>query len=669
MSIFLGIEQGTTFLKNSANKLLKSFKTKKIEGFDGILGNNTDMANVIAGETENTRIQRNHFNDNIAQYGTDYAALKQKTAVYLNDSDNDYQLKKNYNIFINKSQNQDQIQATNQLGCVSAESARQSLKDITEDQNFITAYPNNFTNYADANAACKLWAADTNSTIYAVNQNRNGKDFQCHIGKALLPHLEQHTKAHNLYTLTTGDSTTTRGGLFGDGQIGAFSGTIVDQKWNINAMMRPTLIKKYNSTDYSDGTSVLAGTDVNWWGQPPTWISGNPPNSWGKNFFTSDKSAWWMSTADIWFVGTMGYFYYTFELPANLQYSTLWVYIVADDQCDVKVNGQIAKNVRPSNRFADYGNGGFYEANNVVSGKNVCEVTLINTGGPGAFVLYAYLNYEIGTVFTSSGVGWGYTNTPVDDHNKITKAPFDATNPYGIHSVNATPTGYEQCHPIMGGNLNANTLRATYGKNCSGKPLPPASSCYSWSCSIEGQKCLKDSPGAGNLNWRCETNRQGQRKWTMEMPENADYYILNKAQNASITTRVSENRGYGTGPSGVDVAHAENDKNRWNFRPTNTKDVYMIHSQDKDTCLFNNADGRLGVAGCNPDWNDQHWKVLQDHEGGDNGLWNFQLQSVNSNKCLQNTQQQLPGGTNHSSLGVERCNNVNGSTLWHTVSH
>jgi hypothetical protein len=84
------------------------------------------------------------------------------------------------------------------------------------------------------------------------------------------------------------------------------------------------------------------------------------------------------------------------------------IYMVFDNQVILKVNGQTIA-----------GSVGNY-AVDLVAGKNVFEFQLINTGGPGAFVFYAY---EIGNnnnvYFRSGDPGWGYSMTPVPDYTMI----------------------------------------------------------------------------------------------------------------------------------------------------------------------------------------------------------------------------------------------------------
>ena len=94
------LAQGKKMYENMTNKV-KQGLTPLQEGF-GILGSNSDMETVIASDNAKTVSNVNNLNNNIAQYGTDYNALKEKTQEYLNDSTNNFDLKKNYNIFINQ---------------------------------------------------------------------------------------------------------------------------------------------------------------------------------------------------------------------------------------------------------------------------------------------------------------------------------------------------------------------------------------------------------------------------------------------------------------------------------------------------------------------------------------------------------------------------------------
>ena len=175
---------------------------------------------------------------------------------------------------------------------------------------------------------------------------------------------------------------------------------ITANQWNIPNMIAPALLKKYNSTDYSNGPQgVVNIVRDNWWGTPGA-------GGWGENYFPNDKKAWWISNKNYMLMGNMGYFYYVYN---SLVAKYIGVYTVGDNEVIIKVNGQ---------NIASSGGGNF--GANLVAGKNVFEVQLINSGGPGAFVFYAY---EIGNnnnvYFRSGDAGWGYSMTPVPDYTMI----------------------------------------------------------------------------------------------------------------------------------------------------------------------------------------------------------------------------------------------------------
>jgi hypothetical protein len=444
-----GLKQGMKLKENFKNIIAQAFSANRKEGFSGILGSNPDMDNVIASDTANTSEKSTKFNNNIAQYGTDYAALQKRTELYLNDSENNYSLKKNYNVFINKSLNQSEINETIQMGCV----AKQSMNGLQSAAGFNSAYPRNFTNYSDAESACKLWAADSGSSVYALSRNPIGK-FKCYTGSTIPSALDQYTKPATIYNVADGDANVLKGGLFANGQIGVYSPSALP-KWNISNMSVPKLMKKYNSNDYSNGPQAVVGT---WWGFPSQ-------GGWGENVWPNDKTAWWLSTADHMYVGTMGYFYYTYNSPVAKQ---IVIYAIVDDVCVLKINGNVITENGP------HGAGGHVFLVNLVVGKNVFEFKLINTGGPGAFVFYAadYPNWQ-NILFTSSSTGWGYTNEPPSDYNLINNSDAKQSNPYTITTINTIPTAYTKCDPFFGGAINKNSLIATYGRNCSNDVQPP----------------------------------------------------------------------------------------------------------------------------------------------------------------------------------------------------
>jgi hypothetical protein len=453
----LGINQGDKYNNSKQQKIQQGFTTNQSqygvnnrEGFVGILGNNDTMDQVIDHETVNTNARMNNFNNNIAQYGTDYKTLKERTKTYINNSELDLNLEKNYNVFINKSKGHTEINEVSQKQCVT----KNSINNLPLATGFDAAYPQNFTNYTDANNACKLWAADSGKTVYAVTKDDKGK-YQCYTGSSLAATITANLKPSSLYTVLSGDGATKQGGLFANGQIGVWGGK-ADPVWNIPNMTPANLLRKYNSTNYSSGPKGVAEVvNGGWWGTPSA-------GGWGTNFFPNDI-AWWISNNDHWLMGTMGYFYFVYNSSIARH---IGIYTVADDQFELKVNGVTVKS-----RTGGYGGKDF--GINIKAGKNVFEYRLINTGGPGAFVFYAYEGYTNRIWFKSGDSGWAYSMTAVPDYNLISNTVIDQANPTGLKTLNPVPAGYEKCDAIIGGGIKKSSISASYGRNCSNVTNPP----------------------------------------------------------------------------------------------------------------------------------------------------------------------------------------------------
>jgi hypothetical protein len=214
------IVQGNKVNQNRQNRVNEQFSTAhKREGFTGILGKNSEMDGVLASDMAKTNTNVANIDSNITTYGKDYTALKEKTELYINNPNNTSDMKKNYNIFVNKSLKQTAITETNHLGCVKSK----ALSNLTLYNSFNEYYWKPFASYEAANDACKLWAADTGSTVYALRQDRGG-NYQCYIGNKISDSLERYVKPKNLYTVMDGEGTAYYGGLFPNGQVGTFNG-------------------------------------------------------------------------------------------------------------------------------------------------------------------------------------------------------------------------------------------------------------------------------------------------------------------------------------------------------------------------------------------------------------------------------------------------------------
>jgi hypothetical protein len=475
--------QGIKYNNGKQQIIQKGFASGlDVEGFSGILGSNYYMDNVISTETANTFNTSYAHNDNIAQYGTKYNALKQKTQAYVNKSKNVENIYKNYNIFVNRSMGLADIEETNQKGCVT----RDSISNLTLATRFAEAYPNNFPNYKDANNACKLWAADSANSVYAVTRDENWK-YKCYIGSEVAPKITENTKYSTLYTVLDGDATSKEGGLFTNGQIGIWAGPAIpaapkpnveiDPKWNIKNMKKPMWVKKFNSNTYDrNEIPYFYARNDGWWG-----FSNPPPPSranvgvWGVNMFPN-SIAWWLgnlrekntpragySRGD----GTKSYFYYVYNAPSEMP---VFFYALSDSGFLLKING-LNKFMTPLDGSKSWW--GSTLSMNLPAGQNVFEISTA-TGLPNSgFVFYAATEDKNTVLFKSGDPDWGVTMIPVPDYKMIDSPPVDQANPLVIKTLNPVPTGYNNCDVLMGGGIQKSSILASYGRNCSDNTMEP----------------------------------------------------------------------------------------------------------------------------------------------------------------------------------------------------
>jgi hypothetical protein len=467
------INQGNKYNNKKQQLIQEGFTSGRVnEHFSGMLGPNRVMNQVIKQDTAQTETKVDRLNDNLAQYEDKTKVLKDKTATYLSKAKLDLTLEKNYNIFINQSRGPAQIEAISQKTCVT----RNSISNLRLASGFEAAYPQNFTNYADANNACKVWAADSDKTVYAVTKDETGK-YQCSTGIRLKSKITVNVKPAAIYTVLAGDRSSIKGGLFANGQIGVWGGSAVDPQWNIKNMKKVMMIRKFNSNTYSsDETPFQQAINQGWWG------NGNPPppsnpnrNNWGVNMLPN-SIAWWIGnlqydntpTSTISYGandGTKSYFYYVYNAPSAMRVS---LYAVLPSAIGLKINGV-------SKGMIAFNNDWFYGATlsiNLPAGKNVFEISSA-TGLPNSgFVFYAAMDRNT-ALFKTGDPGWGVTMNPVPDHNLITNAAIDAVNPAGIKTVNPVPTGYDKCDAFIGGGVQKSSIAASYGRNCSNVTNPP----------------------------------------------------------------------------------------------------------------------------------------------------------------------------------------------------
>ena len=488
MSSLLNL-QGKQFFENIKNKIKEEFVNKKKEGFvggGGILGPNELLNEKINSETEITTNKVTNLNEKISNYDGTYRVLQEKTDEYLNNQSGITQtMKKNYNVFINRSVNQDGIQPTNIKGCVVKSSIINTSNKFSSN-GFDTAYPANFINYNNAEKACKLWAADSNKTYYAVSKDDTNK-FKCHVATELPNEIQQYSTETILYkVLSNTDVNVNAASLLNNGQIGIFNNSMItdlkDQSkmTDINDMKKPKLIKIFKRTISSQYTAAeIAKSDYK------GYISNGWWNGWGEDKYPTEK-AWWITTDDIFKTGIMGYFYYVYYSPAEVTNAELY-YIADDGPSVVKINGRTMTTW-------------FTQTITLNAGKNIIEVKLHNTpvrlpswylrlfgsrstGNPGAFILYLAKPNSSGTgktVLVKTGdEGWGYTDSGISDMTKIINSKLmtadiaDPLDPYYIKTLNNVPAGYDKCDRFVGGSINKDTIIASFGRNCSNTTVDP----------------------------------------------------------------------------------------------------------------------------------------------------------------------------------------------------
>lgn len=455
----MSIQQGIKLLDSFKKKITKSFSPNRREGFTGILGSNVDMDNVLASDQANTQRVNSQFNTNIQTYNSAYNNLKTQTDAYLNDPNNtsDYADQKNYNVFINKSLNEDQITNTNHMGCVKFSTISDKF-NLTQDIGFTNAYSNLITTSDEAEKACKLWAADSSSNVYALGKNADNT-FKCYHGKYTgttidLSNIEMYYKPVSLYRIIAPISGSKyKCGLFKNGQFGRYNSEIT--MWNIPNMKLPTKIKKYNSQTYANDDPAMPSSQ-GWWGNSQPGNSNNR----GYNKFPNDH-AWWIgsSTSSDGIVadGSKSYFYYYYDAPTDN--INLHIYGVFLNNQKLKINGT---NITVSNNYNGFDTDCL--SGNVKKGQNIIEVETPNGFPDSGFIMYAYDWSTDKILFKTGDPGWGVSPTQVDDYTKINTIPLNGTN--GIESVTMINPEYNKCDPMIGGAINVNSIRASWGHNC-----------------------------------------------------------------------------------------------------------------------------------------------------------------------------------------------------------
>jgi hypothetical protein len=257
------INDGIEWLKNKSKKIEGIFLK---EGYRGILGESEiDTMNSEDADITSVTTQSNNLAQGITDYQTKFDSLTGTIDGYLGTSTSGSVI--NRNVYVNKRRD---ISATpySQDGvntCV----ANSSLSGLTDasTRGFDTAYPNNFSNETDAINACKLWAADSQTsastgsnpanTYFAVTKNTNNK-YKCSYGNTLTGTPLQYSSKKVAYVVKSSNDAT-RGGLFHDGSVGVYnenSSTSSSDPSNPYNIQATTVLTGYNSCNKLIGSAL-----------------------------------------------------------------------------------------------------------------------------------------------------------------------------------------------------------------------------------------------------------------------------------------------------------------------------------------------------------------------------------------------------------------------------
>ena len=421
------------------------------------------MDQVITTDTATTTTGTGRLNDNVKQYGKDYKTLRGKTKEYI-DALPANRLKTNYNVFVNRSLEPEKIPAKNQKQCVTAS----SISNLTLASGFASSYPDNFKNFTDVNNACKFWASNAGNTTYAVKKDKDG-NYQCFTGNDLNSTITQKSRPAKIYTVLEGDAMAYKGGLFANGQIGVWSGNFSSAE---SKNKKPLMIKKYNSNSYSTRDRPIPAAVGGWWG----YSNPGGKDDWGLNKFPN-SIAWWIGNLSVendpnasfaWRQSNgSSYFYYNFD---NLTARNVYIYYICEDKRGdgIKINGTTLATTevpRTANTYNAVGGNGWEATKYLNVGINVFEIKL-PTGLPNSgFVFYAATQDKNTVLFKSGDNGWFVLPAPITDTS------FTA-NPMNMKTVNPAPAAFNKCDPIIGGGVMKQSIKASYGRNCSNVSQP-----------------------------------------------------------------------------------------------------------------------------------------------------------------------------------------------------
>jgi hypothetical protein len=449
------LKQGVKLFDNIKQKINNEFSRATREGFvnGGILGPNTSMNLKNQSDALITESKVNAIENNLAQYSSGRDELREKTSEYLGTSG---LRDRNYNLFINTLPNPDTREITK---CVK----KTTLTDLTTDPRFITSYPSiatnqnasNFSDFSKANEACKIWAVDSNEPVFALTRDASYM-YNCHVGnnnQSNSPVYTYSTLAYKLNGAVSADAN--RGGLFANGLVGVYKHNIITSTIKIKNECKISVIT--NTRPFNIGL-ITGGTP---------WGNGS---GWGRGMREIDSTANWIWPNNrINEIGFSDYLYYFFTNPTNEIKANL--HICADDGVEFELNG-ISRTIRVTSITQAY-------EITIKSGLNVFMFRLNNTAGSGGLVVAVTGDIGEGkqVLFNSNGTNkkWGVSTQKCSYADIIASNIPDTNilNPDNIHYYNGYThddekmKNYTICDKYNGGNINRESINASYGRNCS----------------------------------------------------------------------------------------------------------------------------------------------------------------------------------------------------------
>jgi len=463
--------QGMKLFDNIKQKITQEFSRGKREGYEngGILGPNTGMQNKISGDKLITDSQVNAIGNNLAQYSTGRDNLTAKTTEYL---DTPGLSERNYNLFMNELPNPDAREITK---CV-----KKTTLNSLSDTGFLAAYPassannnpSNFQDFSKAKEACKTWAVDSNEPIFALTRDANSM-YNCHVGSNNQSATPIYTKPDLAYNLAGAESIDANsGGLFANGLIGVYNKPGVDA----NATADSAIIQKIKDSRNAGNPPVniyrLRGGG---------WPWGNGASGWGRGM-PSNINPYWIWANSNWRNnrGYSEYLYYFYTNPDQEMNGTLFV--CADNRADIQLNGGQTITVEKTSATIPLTN------LIIKTGLNIFRFHPWNGNGQAGLLVALTPANSTTPLFISdmNDSNWAVSPKAYSyDELKPPETTITTSNTENIkyfkgynHNTNDALSKYIKCDKFIGGDINTQSITASYGRNCSNIQVKPLTARY-----------------------------------------------------------------------------------------------------------------------------------------------------------------------------------------------